>query len=88
LSTREQRERIESRIFYRKTVQRLAEIAQQEASEGASAAPETPTAEAAAGQTTASTEKPAEESTPAQTAGAPEAAESLAPTTEETNANG
>jgi trigger factor len=83
LSTREQRERIESRIFYRKTVQRLAEIAQQEASEGASAA-----AGAAASETTASTEEPAAESTPAETAVAPEATESLAPTTEETNANG
>jgi trigger factor len=83
LSTREQRERIESQIFYRKAVGRLAEIAQlpttPEETEPAETEAETPTGEAPSAETPAEP-APVAESTPE--AGAEGAATEVTPAAE------
>lgn len=83
LNTRDQREQIESRLAFRKTVERLAEIAQQPAPPEA-AAPEgeskpTETASSAPEATTAAPPEAAEESASATTPASTEASVEAAP---------
>jgi len=90
LNTRDQRERIESRLFYQKAVRRLADIAAQpregepQTTEEQSATPAEPTEETAA--PVATSETPAESAEATTPAGAGEAAE--ARTNEETGTHG